>query len=273
VLDDPNDITVLLFLAAQEGDAVSVADYAPFVDDINARDDEECTPLYYAVCSQCLEAVRVLLSHGASPDCRNKSGFVPFDLTIMRNDVDMARLLVQGGANLALMSSLKPETLFELALGGIGLPKFRPLAVDWALENLSIFEKVPHAILLAIDHHVEDSKIAKLIDAGCPLSCLDEYKDSPLENAIDRALPETVGAMLRRGVDTAGADPEKFSGAWRLVYGPSDEQGKLVQIAKRLFEYCPSLFEVRVNDLSLSEGLRMARKYEVADFVERECNG
>lgn len=271
MLDDHNHITVLLFLAAQEGDAVSVADYAPFVDDIDARDDEDCTPLYCAVGSQCLEAVRVLLNYGASPNCRNKSGGLLFDMVLVGNDLEMARLLVRGGADLALTSGLDSRTLFEIAMGLMVGPEFRALALEWAVENAGIFEKVPHAVHLAIDYCGVDLLVAKLVNAGCPLSAVDTYDKTPLVKAVHEVLPESVGAMLRRGVDTAIDDPEGFNIAWHLIFGSRDQQDKVIQIARMLFDYCPSAFELILGEKRLSEGLRLMQLHEVADFVAREC--
>lgn len=67
---------------------------------------EKSTPLMLAVMSRRIEAVRVLLEHGAKVDARDEYGYTALTLAISRKQPDIARLLLERGANPNVVSDL-----------------------------------------------------------------------------------------------------------------------------------------------------------------------
>ena len=69
--------------------------------DPNTRDDNHpnSTPLHRAMDRGWLEVTRLLLSHGANVDEKNKEGRTPFQVASSKGHVEMMKLLLEHGAN------------------------------------------------------------------------------------------------------------------------------------------------------------------------------
>jgi ankyrin repeat protein len=69
--------------------------------DPNTRDDNQSnsTPLHIASSQGWLEVARLLLSHGANVDEKDKEGRTPFQVATSKGHVEMTKLLLEYGAN------------------------------------------------------------------------------------------------------------------------------------------------------------------------------
>jgi len=66
---------------------------------VNAKDEEGCTPLIWAVLAKNREVVAVLLGHGANVNSKNNQGETPIYWAAMSGDIEIANLLLEKGAN------------------------------------------------------------------------------------------------------------------------------------------------------------------------------
>jgi ankyrin repeat protein len=73
---------------------------------VNARDIDGCTPLYYASFRH-LNVVRVLLDAGAMVDATDNDGWTPLHRAICNKGVDVMRLLIDRGSK---VSNVKLDT-------------------------------------------------------------------------------------------------------------------------------------------------------------------
>ncbi|MDT7542213.1 MAG: uncharacterized protein QOE33_2117 [Acidobacteriota bacterium] len=87
--------------AAQVGDSASVETLIARGDDVNVRDAAGYTPLAYAALAGDATAIKSLLDAKADPNARdcNTQGWTPLIHAIHRNQNDVARLLVERGAD------------------------------------------------------------------------------------------------------------------------------------------------------------------------------
>jgi len=66
---------------------------------VNARDEEGCTPLIWAVLAKNREVVDVLLAHGADVNCKNNQGETAIYWAAMSGDMGITNLLLEKGAS------------------------------------------------------------------------------------------------------------------------------------------------------------------------------
>lgn len=85
--------------------------------DLSARDPVGVTPLSWATLHGETEIARLLLDHGASPDCTNIDGSTPLHSAAFLGQAEVAGLLVERGADLS-----KPNQRGELPLAGTAVP-------------------------------------------------------------------------------------------------------------------------------------------------------
>ena len=86
----------VFFKAASDGDLGSVRGYLLDKDDEldpNSRDVDDQTALHLAAMNGHLEAVRLLLDHGADLEVRDEDGRTPLDLANAHRHVQVADLL------------------------------------------------------------------------------------------------------------------------------------------------------------------------------------
>jgi ankyrin repeat protein len=86
------------FTAAEKGD---VKELKKLLKEINPnfRNEKGETPLHIVAGESHLEAVKLLLDHGADPNAQNKEGETPLHYAAERCEVDVVKLLLQYGAD------------------------------------------------------------------------------------------------------------------------------------------------------------------------------
>lgn len=75
--------------------------------DLNAHEMTH-TPLTFAITQSCTDSVRTLLNCGADPNCAMKGGdnnFTPLHNAVQHNEVQMAKLLLDAGANTSMITT------------------------------------------------------------------------------------------------------------------------------------------------------------------------
>ena len=136
---DPADTALALWRAAAAGDVPQMEQLLASGANVNATDDEGVTPLMIAATSGCADAVRtllekapgtaitadttslvfvawsghpdimlMLLEHGLRVDAVDKAGETALVVAASKGDVEMARILLDHGADAELRSSAKP---------------------------------------------------------------------------------------------------------------------------------------------------------------------
>jgi ankyrin repeat protein len=83
-----------------------------------SRAAETYSPLFMAITNNSVEAVRLLLKHGADVSLPNSNGLTPVDFAIISGRADILRVLLDGGASPNLPSNEKKTPLMRAAGAG-----------------------------------------------------------------------------------------------------------------------------------------------------------
>lgn len=137
--------------------------------DVNTRDRHAETPLMYAAYVGSLDAMKLLLQHGASVDAQSQSGATA--LIWAATDLGKVRLLTEHGANVNLATKRRRTALLVAAMS---------------------------------DPSAEVVKL--LVEKGADLKAVDFLKTTPLRAAALGNDTETIRMLIEAGVDVNAAD-------------------------------------------------------------------
>jgi len=85
------------FEAAKNGDVESLKQALASGFDVNTTDEKKNTALHHAASKACLDAMRLLIEHGAGLDLTNDKLSTPLHLT--EKNMDAIRILLEAGAD------------------------------------------------------------------------------------------------------------------------------------------------------------------------------
>lgn len=89
-----------LHRAVDEGDFAAVRSLIEMGADVNARSNDEWTPLMLATIKGHTEMVEALLKNGADSNARNRKGWTALMFAVSMSDADTIRILLRAGANI-----------------------------------------------------------------------------------------------------------------------------------------------------------------------------
>jgi ankyrin repeat protein len=95
-------IDISLHTAVRLGNLETVKSLVEDVDEINAKDSQGRTPLYFAAQSGQKDIVEYLITHGADVNAENNRGETPLQLAVYKDHKEIAELLIEHGAGVSL---------------------------------------------------------------------------------------------------------------------------------------------------------------------------
>jgi len=157
-----------IHMAAKLGDQAKVKAFLDQGVDINAKDDNEYTPLFHAIREEHESLISFLISRNADINAKDKWGYTPLYYAIWNEDANMVRLLVDKGADV----NVRPD--------GDGTP------LIYAVWN-------------------EDLEMAKLfVSKGAKINAKDDESMTAFRSAVLQANREFVEFFVDQGVDVSG---------------------------------------------------------------------
>lgn len=178
-------------------------DYRPPTDEPYPRTTLCDEPLRLAIRNKHLDIARTLLEHGADP---NKRYFFGSEINLI-NDLDFLELLLTFGANPDSRDRSGLTPLMKAARQNSGMPAVLLLLSHGADVNASTDERHDHRTVL--HYAVLSGNIAivnLLIKQGAKLNCEPE-KPSALDLAILKGDLETVKMLIAAGADVNRSSP------------------------------------------------------------------
>src|SRR5947199_336366 len=111
-----------LLEAASKGDAATTADLLKEGADANAKSDEGCAALVYAVAGADKTAARELIAKGADVNARCEGGWTPLLWACWMSQADVVRLLLEKGADVNARDKDNDTALMKAATQKIAFP-------------------------------------------------------------------------------------------------------------------------------------------------------
>lgn len=181
--------------------------------DINHTDDTGQTALYQAcdrtICSDTEATVRLLITHGA--DVIGTTPFFPLNIALDSQNLEIARILLQAGANPHILnSSGDPPIVVAARLGGAAW--ILQILLDHGADINACSIHGSTALLIAARYGYM-SFVELLVEKGALLNCANSHGETPLTMAIARrrqAVAEYL--VVKEGVDVLTVNRRGDSG-------------------------------------------------------------
>lgn len=170
---------------------------------VESLDDNQQTPLAYAVHLKHLETVNVLLEHKANANCLDKNGRSPLLTALEHDDLELVQLLLSHGASLPLVEEFryKSENKFTPLhfMAERGLTKTLPLVLPAMQVNcLDDHGLTPLHYAAATDQR---TVIELLMGAGSTIDAADKHGSTPLLRAVSKGHMECFELLRRHGAN------------------------------------------------------------------------
>lgn len=148
--------------SAAEGDRTKVDELIAEGQDVNARDGEGWTPIYYAIRNNHPEVVEALITAGADLNVRDMHGQPPLSLAVVYCDAGTAEDLIKAGAEVNAEDSLQWTPLHNAALEGrlemvslliwLGAEVNPRNSVGWTPLDLAVRHRHPAVIEILLEN-------------------------------------------------------------------------------------------------------------------------
>lgn len=164
---------------------------------VNERDKRAATPLMYAAGFGSIEAMRILLAHGADVNARNDFGATALMWAI--TDPEKAGLLVARGADVNARSKMGKTPLL-LAAANDGSSGTVKLLMDHG-ANLAVRDDMQSTPLLVAAYANDLATIRLLLDHGAAVNDKSASGVTPLMRAAQNSNLKAVEWLLAHGAD------------------------------------------------------------------------
>ncbi len=186
---DTKDLNVQLFEAIKQDNIDKVFDLIAAGADVNAKNENEETPLHFAKEPQ---IVRRLIEANADVNAADKGGYRPIHSAF---EAEVAQLLLEAGADVNATTTVCQYT----PLHRVTNPDVLKLMID-AGANVNAQDVHGNTPL----HNVRHLKgMQHLVEAGADVNLKDEYGRIPLHNKMDE---EGITYLVKQGADVNATD-------------------------------------------------------------------
>ena len=218
-------LTISIHQAAQKGDMYAVWYYLAQGDDVNAKDNEGLTPLYWAVIEGNKDVASLLIAKGADVNAKDNTRMTPLHEAAKVGYKDLAELLIAKGANvnakesegitplqLAVKSNKKDiaELLIAKEADVNAKDNQGNTPLEWALENNW--------------KDVAEQMIAK----GADVNARNEYGITPLAQTVGHDKTDLAKWLIDRGADVNTKDSQGHTLLHMAVIGGWKDMVKLL---------------------------------------------
>lgn len=190
-----------LHMAAEKGDAASIAGLLAKGAKIDARDESGRTALLIATHANQIEAAKVLIEAGADVNAKDNINDSPYLYAGARGHVEILRMTLANGADLKSTNRYGGTALIPAAERG-HVETVRTLieaGVDVDHINNLNWTALMEAIVLADGGPRHVAIVKLLVDAGADVNIPDGDGVTPLQNARKRGFTEIEKILVAAG--------------------------------------------------------------------------
>ena len=194
-----DDGLAALHLAVLQGSVAAAESLLKGGADIEAETPDAKRPLHLAAEAEDLELLASLLRRGAVPDAE-ALGLTPLHEAVYRDNVDMARLLLDYGADVNSSTDGRRQPLFLAAWNK--KPNMIKLLLDRGADPDSFFPEDPPTALHLAANNGDVEAMQALLDGGAEVDPRDFDGATPLFRAVGLGHLEAAKLLLQRGANT-----------------------------------------------------------------------
>jgi ankyrin repeat protein len=191
-----------LHAAAASGDAAEIARVAASGASLNARDDNDRTPLMVAAFRRRHAAARALIAAGADLNLLDKQAYDAITIAAVNDDVEMVKLVLAAGGNAgAITSPYMGTALIAAAHLGHAQVVEALIAANAPLDHVNNlgWTALIEAIVLGDGGARHQATVEALVRGGANLDLPDGRGVRPLSLARGRGYSRIVEALERAG--------------------------------------------------------------------------
>lgn len=208
-LDDANTIGLTTLHRAASSNQAAAIDLLIWAGaDMEAEDNDGCTPLHNAACTEeSSTAVFTLIRRGANKDARDSQGRTPLHLAAEGNNFDAVQSLLARGADITLRDGDEGDSALDFAASGGHIKILRTIIKHGADVNAVNGLGATALHRAACSNHA--GAISVLVGAGADLEArMIEHQFTPLLFACQELCAEALETLLTCGanVDVLDAD-------------------------------------------------------------------
>jgi serine/threonine-protein phosphatase 6 regulatory ankyrin repeat subunit B len=173
--------------------------------DINARDNDGDTALFYALTKQQTAAMELLITRGANVNTKGQSGNNLLHIAVVMNDYKSALLLLRAGAEVDLAND-KGETPLMQAVA-VGIDDLARLFIEYGAD-IDAKDDDGDSVLFYAASQGQAKTVKMLIEHGAKVNSVNNAGGAALMTAANRYFRDVVELLLEHGADARICDNE-----------------------------------------------------------------
>ncbi|MBM3529334.1 MAG: ankyrin repeat domain-containing protein [Alphaproteobacteria bacterium] len=204
VAPNPDDLRIYAGLheAAAKGDVAEIERLTKAGERLTIQDARSRTPLHVAVYMKQPAAARALIKLGANPNALEIDRYDTVTIAAVANDVEMLKLVLEGGASAKNITSRYDGTALIAAahLGHAEVVKIL-IAAGAPLNHVNNlgWTALMESIVLGNGGKNHTETLRALVEAGADVNIADRQGITPLQHARRRAYTEMARILERAG--------------------------------------------------------------------------
>jgi uncharacterized protein len=188
--------------AAAKGDVAAIERLIAAGEKPNIQDSHSRTPLIVAAYMKQHDAARALLRHGADPNALDIDQFDIVTIAAVRNDIEMLKIALDGGASAKTVTSRYQGTALIAAahLGHVEAVKLL-IAAKAPLNHVNNlgWTALMEAIVLGNGDAKHTATVKALVEAGADVNLADRQGTTPLQHARRRGYVKMARILENSG--------------------------------------------------------------------------
>jgi ankyrin repeat protein len=210
-------------MAAQSGSLEAIRVLLDHGADIQAQDKNGRTALYVAAQSGSLEAIRVLLDHSTERQAQDKDGRTALHMAAQSGSLEAIRVLLDRGADIQAQDK-DGRTALHMAVQS-GSFKAIQMLLDHS-ANIQAQDKNGRTALHVAAQSGSLEAIRVLLDHGAERQARDKNRRTALHMAAQSGSFKAIQMLLDHGADIQAQDKDRRTAPDKAVAG-NDESGKV----------------------------------------------
>jgi ankyrin repeat protein len=192
-----DNVSDAFYAAIRENDLTTLTAIVAGGANINEKDEHGLTPLMDAAWVGSVDAMKLLLDHGADPNLTNSAGSTA--LMLATTEIAKVRTLVARGANVNLVTARGRTALFLAAMSDRSADIVRLLISAGA--DVKVVDGMKMTVLHSAALGNDADTVRVLLDAGLDANARDFQEFTPLIYAASNTNLSMVRLLLAKGAD------------------------------------------------------------------------